>query len=369
MIPSGRTTTRVTASVVAAVTVAVSLGVPASAAQRPSLRTAATQPITFVVSIRSLSNVYQAQYVTGARAFVKWLGYPASSLKVLQSGNNDEAQLTQIQTLLSTTSGKIAINADPNTNSIAQSIAASVQRDPNAYVTMLWSKPNNLWPWQYSHWVAFIEFNGVTAAEQTANVLLQTMGGHGNIVALQGILGDLSNQQRWQGLQAFLKAHPSMKLLATESANWEETQAYTETKSLAAKYGKTLNGVWAANDEMAVGAREALNSLGLRRVPVVSASDAIPQVLTSIKAGSGIYATTDPNGYLSGSVPLALSYYAAIGKINVASLGHAKRAFYAKAELVTQHNVASVLAPFSATQYVPYWTLTGVWRDYAGPML
>jgi len=324
-------------------------------------------PMTFVISVRALDNAYSAAWVTGAKAMAKHLGYPASSVKVLQSGANDQAQVTQLQSFLASASGKVAIAVDPNTNAITQSIVQAVQKDPNAYVTVFWNKPPNLWPWNgYSHWAAFINFNGVTAGEKTAQVLFQKMHGKGGIIALQGILNNVPAQQRFQGLQTALKSAPGVKLLQQQTANWDETQAFNVTKSLLAKYGTQVKGVWAANDEMAVGAVQALHGAGMKNVPVVSASDAIPPVLQSIKSGGGIDATTNPDGYWDGSTGLAIAYYAAIGKLDVNSLSHAKRAFYAKSALVTSSNVSQFMATPSASQYASDWTPGGLYNRFDG---
>jgi ribose transport system substrate-binding protein len=322
-------------------------------------------PMTFVISVRALDNAYSAAWVTGAKAFAQHMGYPASSVKVLQSGANDQAQVTQLQTFLASTSGKVAIAVDPNSNAITQAIVSAVQRDPNAYVTIFWNKPAGLWPWDgYSHWVSFINFNGNTSGQQSAQVLFKKMGGKGGIIALQGILNDVPSQQRFAGLQQALKSAPGIKLLQQQTANWDETQAFNVTKSLLADYGSQVKGVWAANDEMAVGALQALGDSGMKDVPVVSASDSIPQVLQSIQSNSGIYATTNPDGYWDGSVGVALAYYAATGKIDASSLSHDKRAFYAQAALVDSSNVGQALAAPSASGYASDWTPTGVFSRF-----
>jgi ribose transport system substrate-binding protein len=324
-------------------------------------------PVTFVISVRALDNAYAVAWVNGAKGFAQQMGYPASSVKVLQSGANDQAQVTQLQTFLASTSGKVAIAVDPNSNAITQSIVQAVQRDPNAYVTIFWNKPANLWPWNgYSHWVSFINFDGNTSGEKSAQVLFKQMDGKGGIVALQGILNDVPAQQRFAGLQAAVKATPGITLLQQQTANWDETQAFNATKSLLAKYGSEVKGVWAANDEMAIGAQQALKDSNMSNIPVVSASDSIPQVLQSIKAGTGIYASTNPDGYWDGSVGVALAYYAAIGKIDVSSLSHEQRAFYAQAALVDSSNVSQLLASPSPSQYAADWTPTGVFSRSTG---
>ena len=63
---------------------------------------------------------------------------------------------------------------------------------------------------------------------------------------------------------------------------------------------------------------------------------------------------------------MALAYYAATGKINVSSLSHEQRAFYAQASLVDGSNVSQLLASPSPSQYAADWTPTGVFSRATG---
>lgn len=329
----------------------------------------ASEPITLVTAFRSLDNPYHALWAAGGKAFAKYVG-DAAHFKVLVTGHNNEAQLTAVKSLLASTPGKVVLAVDPNTNSITQAIVQAVQRDPNAYVVVFWNKPKSLWPWNgYSHWISFISFNGKVSGRQTAEVLFKAMGNKGNIIALQGILDNVPAQQRFAGLQAALAKSPSIHLLAQQTANWSQTQAFKVTQTLLAKYGKKIGGIWAANDSMALGALQAVKQAGLAgKVPIVSASDATPQVLHDIKAGDGILATTDPDGYWDASEGLALGYYAATGKLSSASLTHTQRAFYAKAPLVTHKNVDAFLAPPTPKHYEASWQVSKLFSRVEGPI-
>jgi len=58
-----------------------------------------------------------------------------------------------------------------------------------------------------------------------------------------------------------LKENPQYQLLDQQSANWDQTQAFTITQNLLTKYGTKVKGIWAANDAMALGARKAFQDL------------------------------------------------------------------------------------------------------------
>jgi putative xylitol transport system substrate-binding protein len=94
----------------------------------------------------------------------------------------------------------------------------------------------------------------------------------GNIVLMEGPIGQSAQIERRAGVDAGLAKHPNIKLLADKSGNWSraEGQALMENWLLAHK-GK-INGVLAENDEMALGAVVAMKSAGidLKAVPVIA---------------------------------------------------------------------------------------------------
>ena len=302
--------------------------------------------LLLVESVRSLSNPYHAQWVKGGQMFADSVG---AKLTVLTDEGDSQKQLSGISSLAN--SGKtIVLNVDPNTNSDTQAIVKTVSA-AGGYVVTQWNKPAGFEPWAVgNNWVSHISFDGNVGGEQVANTLFTAMGGSGGIIALQGILDNVSSQQRFTGLNKALSSKPGIKLLDQQTANWDRNQAFKVTQTLLSKYGNKVKGVWAANDNMALGAIQALNSAGmLGKVPIVSASDAVPEALQDIKAGKdGFLATVSTDAYWQGGAAMALAYDAAIGKIDVNKLTHEQRAFYGTQLLVTKANVDKVLTPPTA---------------------
>ena len=318
--------------------------------------------LVLVESVRSLSNPYHAQWVKGGQLFAESVG---AKLTVLTDEGDSQKQLSQISSLAN--SGKtIVLNVDPNTNADTQAIVRTVTA-ANGYVVTQWNKPDGFLPWTVgNNWVGHISFDGNVGGEKTAKILFDAMGGSGGIIALQGILDNVSAQQRYAGLQTALTANSGIQLLDQQTANWDLNQAFKVTQTLLAKYGDKVKGIWAANDNMALGAIQALTASGqVGKIPVVSASDAVPQALADIKAGNvGFLATMSTDAYWQGAVGLEIAYNAAIGKTDVATLTHEQRAFYGTQVLVTKDNVDSVLAPATADSLKadfadPYKRMTG----------
>lgn len=355
-----RRTRRLLATAVSLALVASVAAAAAASGTSGSLKGAATcnaSNIRLVDSIRSLSNPYHAVWSSGSKAFVQSLGLPSKDYQLLLNEGDSAKQVAQVRTLLATGNDACtAISVDPNENSVTGTIAQLAQKS-GAWVTVWWNKNPNVWPWKgYSHWVSFIGFDGHIGGYQIAKELFKAMGNKGNIVAIQGLLDNVPAQQRYQGLQKALKETPGVKLLDQQTANWDRTQALTLTKTFLSKYPGKINGVWAANDNMALGALQALKAAGLAgKVPVVGI-DAVPEALQDIHAGNvGYVATVASDAYWQGGAGLRLGYLAMTGKLKPDSLPHSKRAFYAKTILITKANIGTFVSKPNPDNYVADW--------------
>src|SRR6266702_7545420 len=93
--------------------------------------------VTLVTSVRSVANPYHAVWVAGSKAFAQSAGL-ANHLVILQSGDDSQKQLTDLQSYLASHSGPIAVLADPNTTSIAQALVRTVQNRPKTWIVTAW---------------------------------------------------------------------------------------------------------------------------------------------------------------------------------------------------------------------------------------
>ena len=243
---------------------------------------AADPQTTLAISIRTLSSPYQVMYKDGSEAYAKAIGLP---LDVLTTEANSQKGLTDIRAEVARTGGNVAFCIDPNDASDALPIAKTLETAGVYFVTW-WSKPADVKAWDYPHWVAHIAMDGVAAGTYTATELLKTFKtpGQGKIIALQGRLGDTANGERWQGLQSVLAKNPGVQLVQWESAQWDRSQAYKTTKAMLIAH-PDIDGVWTANDDMGMGAIQALKEAGVAGKVLVTGADGIPEMFDAIKAG------------------------------------------------------------------------------------
>jgi ABC-type sugar transport system substrate-binding protein len=235
----------------------------------------------------------------------------------------------------------VAFYVDPNDAADAVSIAKTMEA-AGVYWVSWWSKPADVKVWDYPHWICHVTFDGFPAAVFTATELLKTFKtpGQGKIIALQGRLGDTPNGERWQGLQKVLSDNPGVQLLEWESAEWDRTKAYNDTRAMLVAH-PDVDGVWTANDDMAMGAIQALKEAGLAGKVKVVGCDGIPEIFDAIKSGFAAASVLNDGNYQA-ELGLAMSLAAKQGKLDVVSLPHKYRMFEIPAVNVNAANVDQV---------------------------
>ncbi len=137
--------------------------------------------------------------------------------------------------------------------------------------------------------------------------LVEEMGGAGNVVLLEGPIGQSTQIARREGIDTVLAAHPDVKILASKTANWQRSEGMMVMENWLSLYGDSINGVIAQNDEMALGAIQAIEAKGLSTDSIrVVSIDGIVDGLRAVEAGKlfTVYKPSHEEG--QGAVDLAL---------------------------------------------------------------
>ena len=136
--------------------------------------------------------------------------------------------------------------------------------------------------------VAQIVSNNYQGAQLGAEEFVKLMGEAGNFVELVGKESDTNAGIRSKGYHDVIDEYPDLKMVARQSANWSQTEAFAKMESIL-QANPDIKGVISGNDTMAMGARAALEAAGRGDVIVVG-FDGSNDVRDSILAG-GIKAT------------------------------------------------------------------------------
>jgi ribose transport system substrate-binding protein len=130
---------------------------------------------------------------------------------------------------------------------------------------------------------AHIASDNVAGGMMAGTFLVQKIGGKGNVVELVGVPGSSAARERGQGFESVLKSNPQVKLLSAQPADFDRAKGLAVMEN-DLQANRNVQGVFAQNDEMALGAERALEEAGLKNVPVVG-FDATPDAVAAVKAG------------------------------------------------------------------------------------
>jgi erythritol transport system substrate-binding protein len=137
--------------------------------------------------------------------------------------------------------------------------------------------------------VAQIVSNNYQGAQLGAAKFIKLLNGKSDYVELLGQESDTNAHVRSQGYHDVLDEYPGMKMVAQQTANWSQTEAFSRMESILQAH-PNINGVISGNDTMALGAEAALKNAGRKDVIVVGL-DGSDYARDSILANSNIKAT------------------------------------------------------------------------------
>ena len=197
--------------------------------------------------------------------------------------------------------------------------------------------------------IPIVNVNSETKVEPTAVVgsrdedsgriamgyLAQRLNGKGNVVMMHGFMGQAAQIKRDQGAREVLAKTPGLKLIADQTAEWDRAKAMTLMENWIQSYGNRIDGVFAQNDEMAMGALIALEQSGRKGKVVMVGVDAIPDALQAVRDGR-LDATVfqDARGQGSAAVETA---------VKILRKEPYEKQLFIPFQLVTKENVAQFL--------------------------
>ena len=119
--------------------------------------------------------------------------------------------------------------------------------------------------------------------------LAKETGGKCNVVELQGTVGSSPAINRKKGFDQVVAANPGMKIVRTQSGDFTRTKGKEVMESFikAEGGGKNICAVYAHNDDMAIGAIQAIKEAGLKPgkdIKIVSI-DAVPDIFKAMADG------------------------------------------------------------------------------------
>jgi ABC-type sugar transport system substrate-binding protein len=121
-----------------------------------------------------------------------------------------------------------------------------------------------------------------------ARKMIELTGGRANIVELQGNEGSAPTTDRYAGFRDIIQGYPNMKIIDSQYGDFTRARGKEVMADFLKTYGNTITALFAHNDDMALGAIEAIEEDGRFRpgvdIKIVSV-DASNEALKAIMDG------------------------------------------------------------------------------------
>ena len=127
-----------------------------------------------------------------------------------------------------------------------------------------------------------IASDNVEGGRMAAKELIQLVGS-GPVAQLEGIPGTSPTRDRGQGFEEVINAQDAVQLVSSQTANFLRTEGLNVTENIL-QSNPGIKGIFAQNDEMAMGAVRALGGRSGSEVKIVG-FDGIEDALKAIQAG------------------------------------------------------------------------------------
>jgi len=203
------------------------------------------------------------------------------NLQVEDAQNDVSKQLSQIQNFIAQGVDAIIVNPVDTDATPAMTKLAVAAGVPLVYVNRMPS--DNPLPAK----VSFVGSNETDSGTLEMQEVCKIMGGKGNILVLMGELSNQAARQRTQDIHDVI-AKPEcagIKIVEEQTGNWDRTQG-TDLMTNWISSGVQFDAVVSNNDEMAIGAIQALKAAGVDLGKVIVAGvDATQDALAAMKAG------------------------------------------------------------------------------------
>ncbi|TDE53590.1 D-ribose ABC transporter substrate-binding protein [Nonomuraea mesophila] len=273
------------------------------------------------MSVSTLNNPYFVQLRDGAQAEAKTRG---ATLTVTDAQNDASQQVNQVQNFTSQNMKAIIINP---VDSDAAAPAVKAAERVNIPVV---AADRGVTGAEVAQTVAS---DNVAGGKMAAQELAAQLGEKGQVAVLQGTPGTSASRDRGQGFTQGIAAYPGIKVVAKQPADFDRTKGLDVMTNLIQSH-PGVTGVFAENDEMALGAIKALGVKAGQQVKVVG-FDGTPDALKAVQSGT-MAATVAQQ-------PKLLGKQAVEAAVRVAKGETVQKTVAVPVKVVTKENVADFL--------------------------
>jgi simple sugar transport system substrate-binding protein len=138
-----------------------------------------------------------------------------------------------------------------------------------------------------SLYACFIGSDFLEEGRMAAEWLAKKTGGKGRIVELQGTPGSAPANDRRKAFAEGIAKHPDLKVIDSQSGDFRRTGGKEVMEAFIKKHGKNIDILYAHNDDMALGAVQAIEEAGMKPGSdiIIVSIDAVREGVQAVVAG------------------------------------------------------------------------------------
>lgn len=133
-------------------------------------------------------------------------------------------------------------------------------------------------------YATFIGSDNYEGGQIAGKFIAKKLDGRGNVVIIEGIAGHETGEKRKNGCIDAFKKFPDIKIVASQTANWDRDQGLNVTQNIL-QANPDVDAIFACNDEMALGAVQAVNQMGKKGKILIVGFDATDDAKRAIRNG------------------------------------------------------------------------------------
>ena len=225
--------------------------------------------ITVGLSVSTLNNPFFVTLSEGAKAKAEELNI---NLSVVNASDDTAKQASDIEDLISKNVQVIIVNP-VDSDAVAPAVESAIAA--NIPVIALDRIVNGV------EVTTQISSDNVAGAKMAGEYLIELVGENSKVAELIGIPGASATIDRGKGFHE--AAHNKLNIVASQTANFNRAEGLTVMENIL-QANPDIKGVFAHNDEMALGALEAIQAAG-KDISIVG-FDATDDAVLAIKEGS-----------------------------------------------------------------------------------
>ncbi|MHA7861428.1 sugar ABC transporter substrate-binding protein [Tessaracoccus sp. Y36] len=222
-------------------------------------------------------------------------------LVVVSAQERADMQLSQIENFISQDMDAIIVLPQDTDATDPITSAATAADIPLVYV--------NRRPAALPADIPYVGSNSLIAGQLQMEALGELINWEGNVAILQGDPSQEAAQMRTQGCKDVIDEHEGLKLIREQAGNWYRDKGLSITENWI-QSGDQIDIICSNNDEMALGAIQALKAAGQLEDVVIGGVDATSDALVAMEAGElEVTVFQDAKGQGAGGVDTAIRLY------------------------------------------------------------